>query len=313
MKHKVNNGTDENALLKSVITSAPAQEWTKKRYVNAKLIIGAKIGFIVLLLAAIYYPTASWMGIRWFKADSYYSHGPLIPLVSGVLLWLKRRELAETRISSSRLGLFILSAGLLLHILSALMLIQSISAFSLPIVIIGLVLYLFGWEVTRVVLFPLGFLFFMAPAPMQLVAATTLKMKLFAAHIATIAVQLLDIPLVREGSTVHLSNTTLVVGDPCSGLRSLISLTALGVLYAYFAKTSYPKRIALVLASIPIAIIANIIRVIGVIVVANFYGNRIVTDGLLHDAFGFSVFVIALAGLILVGRILGCQMFKKDT
>ena len=152
----------------------------------------------------------------------------------------------------------------------------------------------------------------MAPAPMQFIAATTLQMKLFAAHIAAIAVQLLDIPLVREGSTVYLSNTTLVVGDPCSGLRSLISLTALGVLYAYFAKTSYPKRIALVLASIPIAIIANIIRVIGVIVVANFYGNRIVTDGLLHTAFGFSVFVIALAGLILVGRILGCQMFKKD-
>jgi len=146
-----------------------------------------------------------------------------------------------------------------------------------------------------------------------LIAATTLKMKLFAAHFATIAVQLLGIPLVREGSVVHLSNTTLVVGDPCSGLRSLISLTALGVLYAYLAKTSYPKRITLVLASIPIAIIANIIRVIGVIVVANFYGNRIVTDGLLHDAFGFSVFVIALAGLILAGRILGCQMFKKDT
>jgi exosortase/archaeosortase family protein len=85
------------------------------------------------------------------------------------------------------------------------------------------------------------------------------------------------------------------------------------VLYAYFAKTSYHKRIALVLVSIPIAIIANAIRVIGVIVVANFYGNRIVTDGLLHDAFGFSVFVIALAGLILAGRILGCQIFNTDT
>jgi exosortase/archaeosortase family protein len=96
-------------------------------------------------------------------------------------------------------------------------------------------------------------------------------------------------------------------------LRSLISLTALGVLYAYLAQSSYPKRVALVLASIPIAIIANIIRVIGVIVVANSYGNRIVTDGLVHDAFGFSVFVIALAGLILTGRILGCQILKKDT
>ena len=105
----------------------------------------------------------------------------------------------------------------------------------------------------------------------------------------------------------------IVIGDPCSGLRSLISLAALGMLYAYLAKGSYPKRIALFLASIPIAIIANIIRVIGVIVVANFYGNRIVTDGLLHEGFGLSVFVVALAGLILAGRILGCQIFTKDT
>jgi exosortase len=153
----------------------------------------------------------------------------------------------------------------------------------------------------------------MAPAPMQFIAATTLQMKLFAAHIAAIVVQFLGIPLVREGSVVHLSNEMIVIGDPCSGLRSLISLTALGMLYAYLAKGSYPKRIALFLSSIPIAIIANIIRVIGVIVVANFYGNRIVTDGLLHEGFGLSVFAIALAGLILAGRTLGCQIFRKDT
>jgi exosortase len=226
---------------------------------------------------------------------------------------LIKRNTKEEEFFSSKHGLFILSAGLLLHILSALIFIQSISGFSLPIVIIGLVLYLFGWQVTRIVIFPLAFLFFMAPAPMQFIAATTLQMKLFAAHVAAIVVQLLGIPLVREGSIVHLSNDMIVIGDPCSGLRSLISLAALGMLYAYLAKGSYPKRIALFLSSIPIAIIANIIRVIGVIVVANFYGNRIVTDGLLHEGFGLSVFVVALAGLILAGRILGCQIFTKDT
>ncbi|MBC8234526.1 exosortase/archaeosortase family protein [bacterium] len=304
---------EENVLLEGTVKSSSYRKLIKKLYVNTSVVIGAKIGFIVLLLVVIYYPTAGWMWTRWFWADSYYSHGPLIPLVSGVLIWLKRRELAEAQISYSKPGIFILSAGLFLHLLSALVFIQSISGFSLPIVMIGLVLYLFGWEITRIVLFPLGFLFFIAPAPLQFIAATTLKMKLFAAHISAIAVQLLGIPMVREGSIVHLSNTTITVGDPCSGLRSLISLTALGVLYAYLAQSSYPKRVALVLASIPIAIIANIIRVIGVIVVANSYGNRIVTDGLVHDAFGFSVFVIALAGLILTGRILGCQILKKDT
>lgn len=309
----MSKSTNGSALLKGIVSSASTKESAKKCYVSANVVIGVKIGFIALLLAVIYYPTVGWMWTRWFGGDSYYSHGPLIPLVSGALLWLKRRELAATQISSSKLGLFILSAGLLFHLLSALMFIQSISGFSLPIVIIGLVLYLFGWEFARITLFPLGFLFFIAPAPMQFIAIITFKMKLFASHLAAIAVQLLGIPLVREGSIVHLSNTTIVIGDPCSGLRSLISLTALGILYAYLAKTSYSKRIALVLASIPIAIIANIVRVIGVIVVANFYGDRIVTDGLVHEAFGFSVFVIALAGLILTGRLLGCQIFKRDT
>jgi len=338
--------TNESVLLKGVARLS-YRELIKKLYLNAYIVIGAKIGFIALLLAVIYYPTVAWMWSRWFWSDSYYSHGPLVPLISGVLIWLKRRELAEAsglaigdwRLATEKQikstinhhqssiqnnqpstinnhqskGLFILSAGLLLHILSALIFIQSISGFSLPIVIIGLVLYLFGWQITRIVIFPLVFLFFIAPAPMQFIAATTLQMKLFAAHVAAMAVQLLGIPLVREGSVVHLSNDMIVIGDPCSGLRSLISLMALGMLYAYLAKGSYTRRIALFLSSIPIAIIANIIRVIGVIVVANFYGNRIVTDGLLHEGFGLSVFVIALAGLIFAGRILGCQIFTKDT
>jgi exosortase len=153
----------------------------------------------------------------------------------------------------------------------------------------------------------------MIPAPTAAIATTTLKMKLFVARIAVSIVQMFGIPALREGSMVHMPNTSLVVGDPCSGLRSLIALSALGIIYAYIVKSSYSKKVALFLISMPLAIIANIIRTTATLFIANSYGNEIVTDGFLHEGFGLMVFVIAFIGLFATGKVLGCQISTKDT
>lgn len=276
-------------------------------------ISGAKIGSILLLLAFIYYPAFIWMWSRWFAADSYYAHGPLIPVISGVLIWLKRRELAAAPVKSSKLGLGLLLAGLLLHVVSAFARVNFSSAYSFFFVFLGVILYLFGKKVTRVIFFPLCFLLFMIPGPIAIVAATTLRMKLFAAHMSAWVVELFGIPIIREGSSVYMPNTSTVVGDPCSGLKSLISLSALGILFAYIVKASYPRKIALFLASIPVAIIANIIRTTATLLIANKYGDEIITNGFLHEGFGLMVFVIAFVGLFLVGRLLKCRISQSDT
>jgi exosortase/archaeosortase family protein len=93
----------------------------------------------------------------------------------------------------------------------------------------------------------------------------------------------------------------------------LISLSALGILFAYIVRASYPRKIVLFLLSIPIALLANMIRTTATILIANVYGNKIVTDGLLHTAFGLMVFVIAFAFLFLAGRLLKCQISQNDT
>ena len=99
--------------------STSATEGIGEYPIRLKLIFAAKTSLIILILGFIYYPTFIWMWQRWFAADSYYAHGPLIPVVSGVLIWLRRRELAKTPVMSSKLGLGILLAGLLLHVASA--------------------------------------------------------------------------------------------------------------------------------------------------------------------------------------------------
>jgi len=280
---------------------------------QSKIMLALKPVIIILLIGFIYYPVLIWMWQRWFAADSYYAHGPLILLISGVLIWLKRRELAKTSIQPSRLGIWIIIAGLILHITSALTRVYFTSAYSLFIVILGTVVYFFGKKFTLTIIFPLCFLLFMIPAPMAVIESTTLKMKLFTAQVSVLIIQLLGTPVIREGSTVYMSNTSVVVDDPCSGLRSLISLSALGILYVYIVKASYFRKVILFLLSIPIALLANMIRTVLTLLIANSYGNKIITDGLLHQGFGLMVFVIAFAGLFLAGRLLGCQFPQRDT
>ena len=273
----------------------------------------SRIILLVALLGVIYYPVFVWMWQRWFAADSYYAHGPLIPVVTAVLIWLRRKDLPQVQLQSSKLGLAILIAGLLLHIASAFTRIYFTSAYSIFIVLLGLSLYFFGRQFTRIILFPLCFLLFMFPAPVALIEGTTLRMKLFIAQSSVYIIQLLGIPALRDGSTVYMQSTSVVVGDPCSGLRSLISLSALSILYAYIVKSSYLRKTALFISSIPIAIIANMIRTIATLLIANSYGNDIITNKFLHEGFGLIVFIIAFAGLFLVGRLLGCRIALKES
>ena len=284
-----------------------------RKYIPISKVASISILIIfIALLVVIYYPTFIWIWDRWFATDSYYSHGLLIPIVSVVLIWLKRKELTRTSVSSSRLGLIFLGMGLFLHIASAFTRVHFTSGFSLIFVLLGLILYLFGKAFTRVVLFPILFLFLMVPAPMQVIAMTTLKMKLFVAEISTHIVPLFGITTLREGSTVYMPTTSIVIADQCSGLRSLISLSALIILYVYLAKASYIRKTALVILSVPIAIIANVVRIIAVLFVANSYGAEVVTAGMLDKVFGFLVFVVALVGLVIAGKLLKCQFGVSD-
>jgi len=268
-----------------------------------------KLGIIAGLLAFIYWPTFIWMNARFSEADTYYSHGFLVPLVFLYLIWTKRDELKKTVISPLNIGLILIVPALLTHLLAYLLEINFISGFSLIITLFGLSLYLYGLGISRQLAFAILFLVFMIPLPQVLIINISFKMKIFAAQVATACINLMGIQAIREGSVVNLPNTALTVGDPCSGLRSLISLTALGALYAYLIKISKARKALLFLLSIPIALIANIIRIILLLLVAFVYGSEVAT-GKFHDLSGFLLFCLAFAGLFIAGRMLSWQKEK---
>lgn len=268
-----------------------------------------RLGIIAALIILVYWPTFVWMKARFFESNSYYSHGILIPVVFFYLLWIKCRGLKEIQLSPSRAGLFILIPALLIHLLAYFFEINFISGFSLAILLFGLSVYLYGWGISRKILFPILFLLFMIPLPQVMIISVSFTMKVLAAKVAAAGVNFMGIAAIREGSAIYLPNGAFLnIGDPCSGLRSLVSLTALGALYAYISKISMARKSVLFLLSIPIALFANIARIVLLLIVAFVYGSD-VAAGKFHDFSGFLLFVFALAGLMAAGRILS---WKKE-
>lgn len=272
--------------------------------------------FISLIFLLTYIPTFIWMWDRWWARDSYYSHGILVPFVTGFLIWQKREELKKIKIQESPWGLRLIILGIIIHMISAVFRIYFSSGFSMLIVLCGFILYFFGTEVFKKVWFPVAFLFFMMPLPMVVITNLSFKLKLFAANIATVLLNNMGILAIREGSVIRMRHAYVIVDDVCSGLRSLISLTALGSIFAYWLnvpivtlaatssmfaywiKAPITKRIILFLTTIPIAIITNVCRVLVLSLVSEIWGAEYAT-GFVHDATGFMVF--ALAFILLLG------------
>ncbi len=258
------------------------------------------LGLFILLLAWIYAPAVFWMVDRWRAADSYYAHGPLIPLVSGLLLWWRRDQWTRLPAASSPWGFRLIWAGLLLQVFSALWRVYFTSAVSFLPVLTGLVLVFGGRRLLSQVWFPIAFLIFMIPLPLAAIANLSLQLKLFAAGASSQILFWMGIPTLQEGSILYLPHSTVLVEDLCSGLRSLISLIALGVLCTYLLKAVWWKRATLLLATVPVAISANIVRITVVCLVSELYGAQM-ASGAFHDIMGFVSFGLAYGGLALLG------------
>jgi exosortase len=262
-----------------------------------------QLTIIAVITFIAYIPTFGWMYERWTSAETYYSHGFLIPFISAFLVWMKRKELAILVPAPAKIGWAVFIAGILIHSISAFWQVFFSSGFSLILVIIGLVLLFLGVQYLKRLLFSILFLVFMVPLPLVAIANISFRLKIFASQLSVLAVNAMGMAAVREGSIIKTAHSYLVVEDPCSGIRSLIALIALGCLMAYLTKLPRAKKILLFLSSVPIAIFSNVIRIIALTLVAEMYGSKIAT-GTFHDAMGVFVFVIAFACLALFSKLL---------
>ncbi|MEK7850024.1 MAG: exosortase/archaeosortase family protein [Candidatus Omnitrophota bacterium] len=258
-----------------------------------------KPAIITALLLLIYSPTIWWMVDRWNAKDSYYSHGFLVPVVSLYVLWIKRDKLFSIKSKPLALGLWLLAAGLIIHMLSAFFRVYFTSAFSSLLVIAGLVLYFSGVQMLRETLFAILFLIFMIPLPLIAIVGITFKLKLFAAYWANKVINALGVRAILDGSVIKMQHTHVIVEDVCSGLRSLISLLALGTIIAYMSKLSQWKKVVVFFAAGVMAIIANIVRIVFMALTSEIYGAKF-TEGFLHTLSGLLVFVVAFVGLMMV-------------
>ncbi len=263
----------------------------------AELLVGG-----LFLLA--YFPILLWMFSRWFARDSYYSHGILVPFVAAFLIWQNRDELTKIQRVPDYRGLILIFIGLFVLVVSSTLRIYFSAAFSMPIVLVGLVMLFGGNSLLKALSFPLAFTLFMIPLPEVVITNISFNMKIFAAQIAThVLNNNLRMPAVREGSLIKMRSAYVMVDDVCSGLRSLISLTALGSVFAYWLKGAWWKRLLLFASTIPIAIITNVVRIIFLSAVSEIWGPQY-ASGFLHDLSGFLVFGLAFLLLFAVSKLI---------
>ena len=251
-----------------------------------------KFSLIVIPLVLLYTPIMLEMGREWYS-DPNYSHGFLIPVISGYFLWLHRETLKRLRIAPMHIGYVVIVIGLAIYIVGAMGDEMFTRRVSLLLVLAGIVLLLGGKEWFAGVRFPLFYLAFMIPLPYFLYNEMAVPLKLFAAKIATAILHLFSYPILREGNILYLGNVTLEVADACSGMRSILSIIALAVAMAWMFHKAHWQKLTLVFASVPIAVAVNVIRIVITGMLAYRYGSE-VAEGFFHEFAGLIIFGAAL-------------------
>lgn len=255
------------------------------------------------LLAMTYWTVVPGMVADW-NNDPNYSHGFLVPLISGYMVWQRWPELKKLPVLPNNVGFLVVIASLLLLIFGFAGTEYYTMRSSLVFLLVGIVLFWFGWVVFKELALPLGFLLFMVPLPYIVYDAMAFPLKLLVAKFSVLALKLMGVAVLREGNIIVFPQTVLEVADACSGLRSLMSLLALAVAYAVFSQSSNIKRIIIVLSAVPIAIATNMLRVIVTGFLAQYYGAA-AAEGFFHEFAGMAVFALAMVFLFLLGAVLG--------
>jgi exosortase len=239
---------------------------------------------------------------QWYE-DPNYSHGFLVPVISGYFLYQVLEDLKKTMIAPKNAGLVVIVMGLLMLMAGYVGTEYFAMRLSLIVLLAGMVLYFFGSGVLQKTALPIGFLFFMVPLPAIVYNSFAFPLKLFVAKYSVLFLQSIGIVVMREGNIIMFPNTVLEVADACSGMRSIMSLLALGVGSAFISQNAIWKRWALVLSAVPIAIFTNALRVIATGILAQYWGAK-AAEGFFHEFAGFVIFGLAMVLLACVAAVL---------
>ncbi|MGD0547607.1 MAG: exosortase/archaeosortase family protein [Terracidiphilus sp.] len=246
--------------------------------------------------------------LDWQNQDN--SHGPLVPLFSAFLIWEKRKVLLRTKIAPEWSGVALAALGILVLLLGVYGSELFLSRVSLLILLAGLTLTFGGWQLLKELRFALLVLLLAIPLPEIIFTQITFPLQILASKLASGLLPFFGVPVLREGNVIKLAVMDLEVAEACSGIRSLMSLFTLAVFYGYFMEKSAWRRVALALASIPIAIAANAVRILGTGLCVQ-YWDPDKAMGFFHEFSGWVVFMVSLACLYLVHRAMSLFPAKR--
>lgn len=269
----------------------------------------SKFVWPALLVAAVlaaYFPTLLALIDGPWQTEQE-GHGPLIIAASLWWIWQSRARLRSVRISPAPVaGWAILLVGLTLMYLARIQQgLVTIEMASLLPVIVGCILITVGWPTLRILAFPIGFLVFAVPMPDWLIDAATVPLKVFISNTVTRVLYAAGFPVAQNGVMIMIGSYQLLVKDACSGMNSIFALSAIGVFYAYaFRWQEKLRSVLLLLAIIPITILANFLRVFTLVLIA-YYGGPDLLEGIVHDMTGIGLFVIAVVLLFVFDSFLG--------
>jgi exosortase len=262
------------------------------------------VGAIVIcvLIAAVYYQVLVKLVTDWWQIPDF-SHGFLVPPFAAYLVWEKRKTLRDIKIAPCWSGIAVVALGLVVLLLGVYGSELFLSRVSLIILLTGLVLCFGGWQFLNELSFALLVLLLAIPIPAIVFNQITFPLQILASKLASALLPLFGVPVLREGNIIELPLMKLEVAEACSGIRSLMSLLTLAVFYGYFLEKSNLRRVALVLASLPIAIAANAVRILGTGLCVQ-YWDPDKALGFFHEFSGWVIFMVSLACLYTVHRVM---------
>ena len=257
---------------------------------------------LMALLGVAFAPAVVSLSRVWSSLD-YASHGYLVPFVALWAATSKRAVLPTLERRRDLRGLLLLTLGFALYLTGVGTSLPSLEGLAVVSAVAGSVLLLRGPSWLRALSFPIAYLLFMVPLPDALLTPVIVNLQLGVSSLGVWILQLVGVAVFQNGNVIELpGDVTLFVAEACSGITSVVTLLPLGVFLGYFTERTLARRLVLVAAVVPLALVGNLIRVVGTVLAAREYGAEAATTGGLHESAGIFTYVLGCVALLLVGR-----------
>jgi exosortase len=288
------------------------RSWTPNEIAQAALLLAVGATLVYFYgFTKIYdgLPISTW---AWYRYEPQYNfeHGKIVPLIFLYLVWYHRHELVKAKKQGCNQGLIWVSIGLVIFALGARTLQGRVGMAAGPFLLYGIVLYLWGKEVARILLFPIVFLVFMIPV--AAIEQATFRLQFLVTGMARVVCGLVGMPLYGDGTTLHPVDQSFggfEVAEGCSGIRSLMAMVMVTAIFVHLTQTKLWKKAVILLFSTAFAIIGNAGRIVSIFLVAKFFGAAF-AGGKYHEASGYVSFPIALGAMLLFSRLLDLPIFE---